>query len=272
MGVSFFVTDHAGTPMRLVNENGRVIWQAEPDDWGAVRNEKTFFQGDIRQPIRFQGQWLDEETGFYYNRHRFYDPRHGRYITQDPIGLAGGMNAYRYPVNPVFFADPLGLETCVLTTRGKILGIGGHSALYMSRGFTDPGGRNSQLKGGPVIYDPGGTYHTHIANVLNKGSAQGGGIKHDMIAYQFVAGKAANIQRFKDFHKKENLTMVCRDTTEQEEREFFEKALDYGHTDGGDCAGAVSSVIKDSETFPGVTESYTWPGSLERAAKKVADK
>jgi len=108
--VSFFVTDHAGTPMRLVNENGRVIWQAEPDDWGAVKNEKTFFQGDIRQPIRFQGQWLDEESGFYYNRYRFYDPRQGRYITQDPIGLEGEMNFYAYVGgDPVRFTDPLGL-------------------------------------------------------------------------------------------------------------------------------------------------------------------
>ena len=111
ISVSFFVTDHAGTPMRLVNENGRVIWQAKPDDWGAVRNEKTFFQGNIRQPIRFQGQWLDEESGFYYNRYRFYDPRHGRYITQDPIGFEGGLNLYGYTGgDPISSVDPEGLD------------------------------------------------------------------------------------------------------------------------------------------------------------------
>ena len=110
LNVSFFVTDHAGTPVKLVNEEGRAIWQAEPDDWGAVRNEKMFLNSDIRQPIRFQGQWLDEESGFYYNRYRFYDPRQGRYITQDPIGLSGGLNAYAYVQgNPISNTDPLGL-------------------------------------------------------------------------------------------------------------------------------------------------------------------
>ncbi len=38
-----------------------------------------------------QGQQHDEESGLYYNRHRYYDPLQGRYITQDPMGLKGGM-------------------------------------------------------------------------------------------------------------------------------------------------------------------------------------
>ncbi|UGS42592.1 hypothetical protein G163CM_33330 [Pseudocitrobacter corydidari] len=46
----------------------------------------------------------------YYNRNRYYDPLLGRYITQDPIGLKGGMNLYQYPSNPVGYADPLGLS------------------------------------------------------------------------------------------------------------------------------------------------------------------
>ena len=101
---SIFLTDHAGTPNRLVDKTGKIIWEAQPDDWAAVKNE----QG-IRQPIRFQGQWLDEESGFYYNRFRYYDPAHGRYVTQDPIGLLGGVNISIYPTNPINGVDPLGL-------------------------------------------------------------------------------------------------------------------------------------------------------------------
>jgi RHS repeat-associated protein len=71
-----------------------------------VRNEK----GIIRQPIRFQGQYHDEESGLYYNRWRFYDPLQGRYVTQDPIGLLGGVNGFAYPTNPVEWVDPLGLR------------------------------------------------------------------------------------------------------------------------------------------------------------------
>ncbi|MEL9398295.1 RHS repeat-associated core domain-containing protein, partial [Escherichia coli] len=47
--------------------------------------------------IRLPGQQYDEESGLYYNRHRYYDPLQGRYITQDPIGLKGGWNFYQYP-------------------------------------------------------------------------------------------------------------------------------------------------------------------------------
>ena len=57
------------------------------------------------------GQQYDEETGLYYNRHRYYDPLQGRYITQDPIGLRGGLNFYIYAhLNSVSNIDPLGLD------------------------------------------------------------------------------------------------------------------------------------------------------------------
>ncbi|MGX5649476.1 RHS repeat-associated core domain-containing protein [Hydrogenophaga borbori] len=55
-------------------------------------------------------QWEDEETGLYHNDQRYYDPQAGRYLSPDPLGLAGGLNAYAYADNnPLGFADPLGL-------------------------------------------------------------------------------------------------------------------------------------------------------------------
>ncbi|WP_026688104.1 RHS repeat-associated core domain-containing protein, partial [Azovibrio restrictus] len=63
------------------------LWQARYKAWGRI------FKLDhaaIHQPLRFQGQYHDEETGLHYNCHRFYDPDSGRYLTQDPIGLEGG--------------------------------------------------------------------------------------------------------------------------------------------------------------------------------------
>jgi len=48
--------------------------------------------------------------GFIYLRNRWYDPKTGRFLTQDPIGLAGGVNLYSYAGNnPVMFTDPFGL-------------------------------------------------------------------------------------------------------------------------------------------------------------------
>jgi RHS repeat-associated protein len=60
-------------------------------------------------PLRFQGQYADDETGLHYNRFRYYDPETGRYLSPDPIGLKGGPNAYGYARDPTHWIDPLGL-------------------------------------------------------------------------------------------------------------------------------------------------------------------
>ena len=116
--LSAYITDALGTPMQLVTPNGQPRWLAEPDDWAAVKNQRAV--RNVTQPIRFQGQWHDEESGLYYNRHRYYDPQQGRYISQDPIGLNGGTNLYGYVANPTGMVDPLGLEgECI--GRGMVL-------------------------------------------------------------------------------------------------------------------------------------------------------
>ncbi|WKD25776.1 RHS repeat-associated core domain-containing protein [Pseudoalteromonas sp. KG3] len=66
--------------------------------------------GSLTQPIRFQGQYLDEESGLHYNRYRYYSPKQQRFINQDPIGLVGGINHYQYAPNPVNWVDPFGLS------------------------------------------------------------------------------------------------------------------------------------------------------------------
>src|SRR5262249_54133098 len=59
--------------------------------------------------LRFPGHYLDEETGLFYNRFRYYSPRVGRYLQSDPIGQSGGTNLYAYPANPLVDVDVLGL-------------------------------------------------------------------------------------------------------------------------------------------------------------------
>ncbi len=111
--------DYLGTPQALYDEAGNEAWSARYQAWGRIYRYET---REIEQPLRFQGQYEDEETGLYYNRHRYFDPDAGRYITQDPIGLLGGSNIYLYTNNPHLWIDPLGLSARLITvgkTPGK---------------------------------------------------------------------------------------------------------------------------------------------------------
>jgi RHS repeat-associated protein len=64
----------------------------------------------FRFDARFPGQWFDVETGLFQNGYRDYDPRTGRYVQSDPIGLGGGWNSYAYVGgNTVNLIDPEGL-------------------------------------------------------------------------------------------------------------------------------------------------------------------
>jgi RHS repeat-associated protein len=87
------------------------------DPWGNTRSE--YNPRNIQQPIRMQGQQWDEETGLFYNRYRYYQPLTGGYITKDPIGLNGGLNAYQYPLSPMRLVDPLGLQPNSPTADAK---------------------------------------------------------------------------------------------------------------------------------------------------------
>lgn len=101
------VTDLVGTPVGLVDpDTGTVVGSASADLWGRAE-----WQGEST-PLRFPGQYCDDESGLHYNLHRYYDPALGRYVTQDPLGLAPAANPSAYPHNPTAWIDPLGLIPC----------------------------------------------------------------------------------------------------------------------------------------------------------------
>ncbi|WP_082079617.1 RHS repeat-associated core domain-containing protein [Cupriavidus basilensis] len=106
----FYQTDHLGTPQELVDETGKVVWLGRYKAWGGLKASRHGADpAEATNAIRFPGQYHDAETGLHYNRHRYYDPGTGRFISKDPIGLAGGINVYQYASNPVEWVDPLGL-------------------------------------------------------------------------------------------------------------------------------------------------------------------
>nr|WP_218057434.1 RHS repeat-associated core domain-containing protein [Gilliamella apicola] len=66
----------------------------------------------IQQNLRYQGQYLDRETGLHYNTFRYYHPDIGKFTQPDPIGLLGEFNLYQYAPNGLTLIDPLGLAPC----------------------------------------------------------------------------------------------------------------------------------------------------------------
>jgi len=105
----YYQLDHLGTPQELTDYSGEIMWSAK---YRAYGNLAALDVSEIDNPLRFQGQYFDAETGLHYNRHRYYNPGTGRFLTPDPIKLAGGLNSYQYVPNPTGWVDPLGLNTC----------------------------------------------------------------------------------------------------------------------------------------------------------------
>jgi RHS repeat-associated protein len=104
--VYYYHLDHLGTPQELTSPHGKLVWAVQ---YRAYGNVVRTLANDIETPLRFQGQYYDAESGLHYNRHRYYQPNTGRFLTPDPIKLAGGLNNYQYVPNPVNWVDPLGL-------------------------------------------------------------------------------------------------------------------------------------------------------------------
>lgn len=100
----YYHNDHLGTPQKITNSSGAVVWSATYDSFGNVQ----IITETITNNLRFPGQYYDDETGMYYNFNRYYDPEIGRYLRTDPA--FDGLNLYAYVYNnPLYFIDPYGL-------------------------------------------------------------------------------------------------------------------------------------------------------------------
>jgi RHS repeat-associated protein len=103
----WYQNDPNGCPVRLLSSTGEVLWAASYTAWAEVDLLHT---AAVDNPIRLQGQYADSETGLYYNRHRYFCPHAGQFISQDPLGLTAGDNCYPFAPNVLAWCDPLGLK------------------------------------------------------------------------------------------------------------------------------------------------------------------
>ncbi|MCK4794191.1 MAG: RHS domain-containing protein, partial [Desulfobacteraceae bacterium] len=80
----FFINDDLGTPQKVVDEAGVVVWDADFRPFGEVDVNTSSYDNRFR----FAGQYFDQETGLHYNYFRDYNPGIGRYLTPDPLDLS----------------------------------------------------------------------------------------------------------------------------------------------------------------------------------------
>ncbi|MFJ1376763.1 RHS repeat domain-containing protein [Capnocytophaga canimorsus] len=120
------ISDHIGTPLVAIDTQGNKVWERELDIYGRVRKE--FTSDDVKDrrcgfmPFLYAGQYYDKETDLAYNRFRYYDPNTGSYISQDPIGLEGGLALYQYVTNTNDELDIFGLATVYLRNNEVYVG------------------------------------------------------------------------------------------------------------------------------------------------------
>ena len=125
----YYHADGLGSITALTDTQGAVVQRYEYDTFG---NPTITTQGNINQPVTFTGREYDSETGMYFYRARYYDPKAGRFVTKDPIGFKGGINVYAYVKNnPVNKIDPWGLIW--VTTGYDYHGVGNWARWYFNR-------------------------------------------------------------------------------------------------------------------------------------------
>ncbi len=108
---NYYEADGLGSVNSMTDGAGSAVASYVFDSFGKQMSPG----GGVTNAFRYTAREFDPETGLYYYRARYYDAGAGRFITEDPIQLLGGMNFSRYVSNnPVNLVDPTGLTTEVI--------------------------------------------------------------------------------------------------------------------------------------------------------------
>jgi RHS repeat-associated protein len=102
--ISYNVVDHLGSVVRTTDSTGMPVLTREYDPWG------NLVQGSTSSGYAFTGREWDAEIELHYYRSRYYSASLGRFVSEDPISLRGGLNLFAYVgSSPLQYRDPSGL-------------------------------------------------------------------------------------------------------------------------------------------------------------------
>lgn len=114
--VAYYHADGLGSIVAMTDAAGNVTSRRQYDAWGNLE------VGADQPGYAFTGREWDPETGLYYYRARYYDPKTGRFTGEDPIGFDGGVNFYAYASgNPPTAVDPSGTAVAIAGPNGRPL-------------------------------------------------------------------------------------------------------------------------------------------------------
>lgn len=198
--IYFVHNDHRGAPVMMTDSNANKVWEAEYKPFGeaTINEDPDGDNVDVELNVRLPGQYFDEETGTYYNYYRDYDPRLGRYIQSDPIGLRGGLNTYGYVgQNPIMRIDPLGLEAApawvgMVTEVVTGIPVGDHYTRNDNQ--PNPPSTTSDLTSGPTggeftSYGETGTHNVGTSGNVDYRGNPGGAYE----GHQYIYDNSGNL-------------------------------------------------------------------------------
>ena len=138
--MTYYHADGLGSIVKETSEAGAVTSTLRYDAWGNI-------EAGARDGFAFTGREWDPETGLYYYRARYYDPKAGRFISEDPIRFQGGPDFYSYTHDgPATFVDPSGLFLSpwhreITSDAAKLTGLSPNNARNLTKGVADVDGR-----------------------------------------------------------------------------------------------------------------------------------
>jgi RHS repeat-associated protein len=239
--VLYVHADHLGSPQKLTDTAQATAWDGMFDPFA----EEVVISGLAAMPMRFPGQYADDETGFSYNYFRDYEPTLGRYLESDPIGLRGGINSYLYvAANPLRAVDEIGLDTTVIITPYS----GIHTGLHIDN------------DGNPILWDPSGSYCAPQAERCEDRGSGG-----------WYSGRAANVEDYLRWMASEGDEVKVYQflTTPEEEAEIAQRIFEIGDPRGFYCALAVGEALRGIGPFENLQCGCWFPSNLARELEEI---